>query len=127
METSKIDKEVAAGMSGFEAAADQLVANFMFGEDFIGFDGHFPTKKVLPGICQIQCVKAMLGQWKHTEVFLKEIVNAKYFLPVSPGEELTCRCRDITDNGDGYSLKASISRGSEKVSEFRVYFSKEKG
>ena len=64
------------------AVSDQrLTASFLFPEDFIGFQGHFPGNKILPGVCQIQCVISMLEKWKKKNIVLREIVLAKFFSP----------------------------------------------
>jgi len=122
---SRIKKEIKKSMIGFieRESVDgdsELSARFIFDEDFIGFQGHFPKKKVLPGVCQIQCVSEMLEGWKKRKVGLEEIVSAKYLLPVSPLEELTIQCSNIKFSDISYTLKASVSKGGEKVSEFKL-------
>jgi len=96
-------------------------ATFCFGEDFSGFQGHFPAKKVLPGVCQIQCVLVLLGRWQDADARLSEITNVKYVLPVFPGDEISCRIISLKDLGEGlFSLKASMLKGTERVSDFRL-------
>jgi 3-hydroxyacyl-[acyl-carrier-protein] dehydratase len=108
-------------MSGFEAdPGGRLRARFVFDPDFVGFAGHFPDHKVLPGVCQISCVKEVLREWKKLGVRLRELVRAKYLLPVSPGDECMVECWDLKEAGGEYDLKAGLSRGGEKVSEFRL-------
>jgi 3-hydroxyacyl-[acyl-carrier-protein] dehydratase len=124
---SRIKREVKEAMRGFHAnGRGELSAGFVFGEEFVGFQGHFPMKKVLPGVCQIQCIKAMLEEWKKADVSLLEIVKAKYLLPVAPLEELTVKCSlkdecvGAETTGEGCTLRATVSRGGEKVAEFRL-------
>jgi len=97
-----------------------LTAHFIFPDDFIGFQGHFPSKKLLPGVCQIQCITCMLEQWKRRSVALREIVYAKFFTPVLPQEELVCECRDIHHTDEGCTVKAFISKGTQKVAEMKL-------
>ncbi len=122
---SRIKKEIKKSMIGFieRESVDgdsELSARFIFDEDFIGFQGHFPQNKVLPGVCQIQCVNEMLEVWKKRKVGLEEIVSAKYLLPVSPLEELTIQCSNIKFSDISYTLKASVNKEGEKVSEFKL-------
>jgi len=118
---SKVAREIRQHMYGFTVnGTGEPVAHFRFGEDFIGFQGHFPGQKVLPGVCQIQCVQAVLEAWKGTTVRLREIVSAKYVLPVMPDEEISCSCLDIKEGADWVSLRAIITRGEEKISDFRL-------
>lgn len=108
-------------MAGFEAKeSGELSAGFIFPEDFIGFQGHFPGNKILPGICQIQCALSMLEKWQGKKAVLKEIISAKFFLPVLPAEELICRAGNIADGNGAVILKASFSRDGKKVSEMKL-------
>ncbi len=121
---SKIKQEIIRHMSGLELTeAKDLVAHFVFPEDFIGFQGHFPLKKILPGVCQIQCVMLMLEQWEKRKLCLREIVQAKFLSPVSPLEKITCVCRNINTVGDEFLLNASINRETQKVAELKLKLS----
>ena len=113
--------EVAENMSGFREEDDGgLSARFSFPGDFVGFDGHFPDGKVLPGVCQLQCVKAVLEKWNVGRVSLSEVVSAMYIAPIGPDEEIVCRLRDISGASGEATLKARIENGSGKVADFRV-------
>ena len=122
-----IKKEIAQYMTGLTASDQKLTASFLFPEDFVGFQGHFPGNKILPGVCQIQCVISMLEKWKKKNIVLREIVLAKFFSPVSPSEKITCECRDIKDTEKEFTLKASVSKDGKKISELklRVSFAEE--
>jgi 3-hydroxyacyl-[acyl-carrier-protein] dehydratase len=114
-------KAVEQCMSGFEAKdSGELSAGFIFPEDFIGFQGHFPGNKILPGICQIQCVLSMLEKWQGKKAVLKEIISAKFISPVLPSEELICKAGSITEGNGAVILKASFSRDDKKVSEMKL-------
>ncbi|MEW6599913.1 MAG: hypothetical protein AB1499_02995 [Nitrospirota bacterium] len=103
-----------------EGNSGGLGAVFVFPENFIGFQGHFPGNKILPGICQIQSALCMLERSKGKRAVLREIVSAKFFSPVLPAEELTCR-GGITAEADGsVILKASFSKNGGKVSEMKL-------
>lgn len=97
-----------------------LTARFVFPEDFIGYQGHFPGNKILPGVCQIQCVITMLEKWGKKNIVLKEIVLAKFLSSVFPSEELTCTCNDIGGSSGGFTLKASCRKNDEKVAELKL-------
>ncbi|RJR16571.1 MAG: hypothetical protein C4581_09655 [Nitrospiraceae bacterium] len=116
-----IKKAVEQCMSGFEAKeSGELTAGFMFPDDFIGFQGHFPGSKILPGICQIQCALCMLEKLHGKKVVLREIISAKYFQPVLPSEELICRAGSTREASGDVVLKASFSMDNKKVSEMKL-------
>jgi 3-hydroxyacyl-[acyl-carrier-protein] dehydratase len=101
--------------------AGAVEANFSFGEDFAGFQGHFPSNKIFPGVCQIMCVLALLSRWQDAEARLSEITNVKYVLPILPGDVITLKITSLKElDGGIFSLKASILNGSERVSDFRL-------
>ena len=108
-----------------EAENGGLNARFVFPEDFIGFQGHFPGKKVLPGVCQIQCVINMLESWGKKRVVLREVIMAKFLSPVSPSEELVCVCNPVNKSENDFTFKASFSKGSGKVAEVKLKVSLE--
>ncbi len=123
---SRIKKEIAASITSFaENGHEELVASFIFSDDFVGFQGHFPEKKILPGICQILCAKVMLEERKKSSIYIKEVQKVKYFLPVGPGEEITCRCVTIRNSDDDFSIKATITKGADKVANFSLVLSYE--
>jgi len=87
-----------------------LSAQYCFGQDFIGFKGHFPEKPILPGVCIIQAGILMLEEAKHKPVRLKEIILAKFFAPVTANEEID------------FTLKESEVLDCEEEIEFLVSF-----
>lgn len=118
---SIIKRDIERCMKGLSQVDENtLTASFIFPEDFVGFQGHFPSHKVLPGVCHIQCVTLMFERSKKRPVFLKEIIQAKYISPVLPSEELVCVCSNSGKEGEDIVLKATISRETRKVSELKL-------
>ena len=117
---SRIKREIVGSMRGLAGDGSTLSARFVFPEEFIGFQGHFPEKKILPGVCQVQCVLSMLEEHAKRPLTLREIVQVKFFTPVSPGEEITCVCRDVQNSTVDFTVKAQMSRGDQKVSEMKL-------
>lgn len=124
---STIKAEIGRSMTGLTKEGKRLTSCFTFPSGFIGFQGHFPQKKVLPGVCQIQCALTLLEQGSGKAVFLKEVVLAKYFSPVFPDEEVTCVISDMGDARGEIVVKAAISRKSDKISEMKLRVSYDDG
>jgi 3-hydroxymyristoyl/3-hydroxydecanoyl-(acyl carrier protein) dehydratase len=95
----------------------------MFPPEFVGFQGHFPTNKVLPGTCQIQCAISTVEKELEKRVFLKEIILAKYIAPVLPGDTVTCTVSGVPDTGREFICKARFLKGIEKVTDLKLSFS----
>ena len=90
---SVLRQEIQSCMSNWEAGADRVIrACFVFPKDFIGFQGHFPERPVVPGVCLVQSVLVMLEKWHGSPVRLKEISSAKFYSPSTSGEKLEFSC-----------------------------------
>jgi 3-hydroxyacyl-[acyl-carrier-protein] dehydratase len=103
-----------------DAGDGELSARFVFPADFIGFRGHFPGRPILPAVCEIQAALAMLEAWKGRRVRLREIVLAKFSVPVSCDEEVAYTCSVKMEGGDGAVLRARLARDAESVARFRL-------
>jgi 3-hydroxyacyl-[acyl-carrier-protein] dehydratase len=124
---SSIKSEIERAISGLEKEGKRLTCRFSFPPGFIGFQGHFPQKAVLPGVCQIQCALTLLEQGTGMAVVLKEVVLAKYFSPVFPDDELTCVINDRGDLSKEFVVKAAISRATDKISEMKLRVASKNG
>ncbi|MEW5804644.1 MAG: hypothetical protein AB1847_21335 [bacterium] len=98
---SKLEKEIEQSMLGlWEISEEGGKAGFLFPPEFIGFKGHFPDRPILPGVCKIQAILLILKAWKKKKVTLKEIVMAKFFSPVSCGQEVIFSWREGKKKGE---------------------------
>ena len=98
----------------------EVYARFIFHADFVGFKGHFPKKAILPGVCKIQTVIAMLQAWEKRDIRLKEIISAKFFSPVSPKEELVFNYSKQMQNKNEALIKASVISKCKKIAELQL-------
>ncbi len=116
----KIKNEIERLLTGATHADRTMTACFVFPQDFIGFQGHFPEKKILAGACQIQCILSTIARAKSRYVTLREVVLVKHYTPVFPDEEVTCTVKEVADDGDDLTIKACILKGEEKVTEAKL-------
>ena len=93
-----------------------LQAEAVFPSGFPGFDGHFPGKPVLPGVCLVQTAIAMLGVHRKAPVGLKRLITAKWPAPVLPGETIRLVLKPAGES----IVKVSVTRGADKVAEFSL-------
>jgi 3-hydroxyacyl-[acyl-carrier-protein] dehydratase len=118
---SGLAQEVRQCMSSLtEAGGDELTARFLFPARFIGFQGHFPNRPILPAVCKIQAAIAMLEAWKRDRVRLNEISLAKFSAPVGCDEEVQLRCRVEMEDGHRATVRATVAKGSAKVARFKL-------
>jgi 3-hydroxyacyl-[acyl-carrier-protein] dehydratase len=124
---STIKEEIERYMTGLTKEGTRLSSCFTFPPGFIGFQGHFPEKKILPGVCQIQCALSLLEKGSGKAVVLKDIVLVKYYSPVFPDDEVTCVVNDMGDTSGEIVVKAAISRKTDKISEMKLRVSYDNG
>lgn len=84
---------------------------------FVGFQGHFPGNPILPAVCQIQAVVVAVRKLRQAPVHLRQINLAKFFAPVTCGEECRLECRMTPAADSELVVKAVISRGKETVTK----------
>ena len=116
----KVKEEIEQYMTGLEMESLTLTAHFIFPPEFIGFQGHFPAKKILPGVCQVQCALSALEKGRSKRVTLKEVVLAKYFSPLFPDDEMTCVVNDNGATSGEHTIKAVITKNTVKISELKL-------
>ena len=121
---NRLMQEIKQCMSDLaETKKGEVTARFLFPADFIGFQGHFPGKPILPGVCKIQTVIVMLQAWEKRDIRLKEVVSAKFLSPVSYREELVFNYRKQTESNNEALVKASVISKDKKVAELQLRLS----
>ena len=113
-------EEIEQYMTGLEMESMTLTSRFSFPPEFIGFQGHFPAKKILPGVCQILCALSTLEKGRGKRVALKEVVLAKYYSPLFPDDEVTCVVSDDGATSGEHTIKAVITKNAVKISELKL-------
>lgn len=106
-------------MSNFEATESEAKASFLFAKGFIGFDGHFEGRPILPGVCKVQAVILMLEEKYKKPVILEEAENVKFFHPVTCGEKLDFACHDPLF-GREKTVKCLVTRSGEKIADIQL-------
>jgi 3-hydroxyacyl-[acyl-carrier-protein] dehydratase len=105
----------------------EVMASFVFPAEFVGFQGHFPERPVLPAVCKIQAAVAMLEAWKRGKVRLNEIILAKFSAPVGCDEEVALRCSVTMEDVHRALVKATVARDGESIAKFRLRVTFEAG
>lgn len=99
-------------------------AFFTPGEDFPPFEGHFPDRKILPGVAQICLVTSAMRLFLKEDLMLKEIRRVKFLNPAMPEKEL---CLDLDlkkDENTLYAVNARISGGEKIISKMQLIYGK---
>ncbi|RPH50382.1 MAG: hypothetical protein EHM85_10655 [Desulfobacteraceae bacterium] len=103
-----------------ESPGENITARFLFRSDFSGFKGHFPGRPILPGICKIQAVLAMIEKWHKKNVCLTEISLAKFYIPVFDNQEIIISSGKPDKISDQMNIRASVTGGGKKIAELQL-------
>lgn len=99
---SRIRNVAETGSGTFEGTVS-------FDPGFRGFEGHFPGRPIVPGVCLIELVRVF------AEVVLKRklrcvgIPQCRFRRPVEAGDEVKCRLRRTKCEGAASEWSADIS------------------
>ena len=118
---SELARQIRECMSGLTRAEEgKLRARFVFPAGFVGFQGHFPGRPVLPAVCEIQAALEMVAAWNGRRIRLDEIVLAKFASPVTCDEEVDCLCSVTMEDSQRAVVRANVTREGENVAKFRL-------
>jgi 3-hydroxyacyl-[acyl-carrier-protein] dehydratase len=101
------------------------IKNVTFNEPH--FQGHFPSKPVMPGVLIIEgmaqtagaiCLAARPG--KPQLVYFLTIDNCKFRKPVEPGDVLEYHVRKLRNRGNLWRFQAEAKVGDIKVAEAEI-------
>jgi 3-hydroxymyristoyl/3-hydroxydecanoyl-(acyl carrier protein) dehydratase len=103
-----------------ETGPGAFSAQCRFPEDFAGFQGHFPDRPILPGVCLIQTAVAALESRLGLPVRLTRVVSAKWLAPVLPDMTLELACEERPAPPGEWALRCVFRHGGNRVAELRL-------
>jgi 3-hydroxyacyl-[acyl-carrier-protein] dehydratase len=92
-----------------------LLAHLSFSTSFAGFQGHFPGKPILPGICLIQAMLGSYEAYHKIPIRLIELRTAKFVAPVLPEEDIIMECQEMSKQGREVIVRASCKKDDKKI------------
>jgi len=121
---NKVDKDILKSMTMFKYTDDYtLYSEFCFLPDFIGFQGHFENKPIVPGICLLETIKIVLQKHLKCTVVISEIKVAKFFSPIGPSETISVKIKSekaiiFSENDTEIIVKTEIKKHEKKAASF---------
>lgn len=77
-----------------EGGPGEAAQDFVFAEDFLGFDGHFPGYSILPAMVQVQTAQLLAEAAYGRRLTLGSISHAKFLLQLRPGMRIRVGVRE---------------------------------
>lgn len=65
-----------------------FVRDYIFQEDFVGFQGHFPGYSILPAIVQILLGVSLAEEIAESPLKLASVENARFLVQIRPGDKV---------------------------------------
>lgn len=104
----------------FKATADQVAATLQINPEHTIFEGHFPGRPVVPGVCMLQMVKELAEQALGKKLQLSKVAQAKYLQVLVPEPNQPVMLQ--IDWKDALSFAATIKRKDEIIMKMSGQF-----
>ncbi len=98
-------------------AGDSATGVFLFGIDFLGFNGHFPGDPVLPGVVLLDMAAMICEAAVGRQVVISGVKHAKFSGRVLPAQEIRAEVHTTPEVG-GWQARARFTRDETAVANF---------
>ncbi len=116
----KIYREIAAAITEFKKLDDgSFTAKARFLPEFTGFKGHFEDQPILPGICQLELVRAVVARGLEQPLSLMQVKSVKFLHVVKPNEVIDIQIT-INNCADTLLIDATISCATNKIAKIKL-------
>ena len=94
---------------------------YLFGQNFIGFSGHFPGYPVLPAFVQVLTALSLAEEHRGYPLELASVETAKFHIQIRPEQEITVECKEKPVRGNpGCEARLMVADGLASL--FRMSF-----
>ncbi|WP_147821952.1 hypothetical protein [Salidesulfovibrio onnuriiensis] len=116
---TRLNREIRASAGVFSGNGQSFSMQFSFGPDFIGFEGHFPGKPILPAMVQLMTGAVACGQAAEKRLVARKVGRAKFLKPVLPGDPVEVH-GTLNETENGYIAAIRILNGSDLAASFQM-------
>ncbi len=88
-----------------------IIATIKLNPNHEVYKGHFPNQPVVPGVIQLQIVKEIIENVLEGKLFMGNIVQVKYLIPITPLENHELSFTITNKKTDEYNFKSTVSIG----------------
>ena len=117
---NNLKHDAAAGLQSLAKRAEgEIEAVFSFPPELAIFSGHFPGRPIVPGILEIEMVRAAMEKFTGSALRIVSVEKAKFLREVKPGDRILLSL-SFTLPGGRFSVKARALVGSEKAAQVEL-------
>ena len=125
MNSLKLD--AAAGLKDLVNTREgEIEAAFMFPPELEIFSGHFPGRPIVPGVLELEMVRAAMERFTGSALRLLSVEKAKFLREVKPGERILLSL-SYAAAGSRFSVKGKSFVGEEKAAQVELTLEKAQG
>ena len=95
------------------------IARFKFDDALPLFAGHFPGDPIVPGVHQIELVRATVEKLLSVKLRIREVPSAKFTQKVVPSQTGSVRITELDDSGS-IRVKATVETDNEVAAKIRL-------
>jgi 3-hydroxyacyl-[acyl-carrier-protein] dehydratase len=105
-----------------EGADNNYVAVIEFNPLHEIFEGHFPGKPVVPGVCMLQIIKDILKNIYKKDFTMKQASQLKFLAVVNPNENktLTVNLTVLKQDAAGITVSGSFNRDQLVFMKYKI-------
>ena len=111
--------DVKNAMGHVAKSGAECTAQFRFSPDLALFSGHFPSDPVLPGVLQIEMIRAAVNAAHGTSHRISVVKTAKFRRPIRPGEVIALHVA-LSETSEALTAKGTASFAYEIASQTTV-------
>jgi 3-hydroxyacyl-[acyl-carrier-protein] dehydratase len=93
--------------------------NFLFNEDFIGFDGHFPDYPILPAVLQVLLAQMVAEQLVGKKMDFSSLTRAKFSEQLRPDMPIDVRVTYSEEEGH-YLCRCELHTTEKRAASFTL-------
>lgn len=121
---NRLEQEMEKAGGPLRLTEDGFQKDYVFSEEFIAFDGHFPDAPILPGVVQLMLGAHAAAEAIGEPINFNAVGKAKFLKPILPNEPIlvsgkTNRTRSavtaVITIQSGEAMAATFTLSSNKV------------
>jgi 3-hydroxyacyl-[acyl-carrier-protein] dehydratase len=109
--------------TAFDSDTQCIQARFRFNHDLAVFEGHFPDAPIVPGVFQLEIVRATMEAYLGQPLTIRQVRSAKFARKVLPDELLEVDVGTCNDN-EYIDVKADVRVDGELAARVSMMLSR---
>jgi len=102
----------------------ELEALFLFPGELAVFAGHFPGRPIVPGVLEVEMVRAAMERFTGLELRIISVERAKFLREVKPGDTVKAQIV-FALSGGRYTVRGKSAVNGEKAAQVEMTLEKQ--